>query len=69
MDKQIIVLITVVAIVVLSGIQLVQINNIKDAFVVKGSIGGGNVIQSSVQGIAALPQTPPAPTPSMVGGC
>lgn len=66
MDKQIIVLIAVVAIVVLSGIQLVQINNMKENFAIKGLVIENSVAQNTAQQIV-LPQQ--ASTPSMVGGC
>lgn len=66
MDKQIIVLIAVVAIVVLSGIQLVQINNMKENFATKGFVIGNSVAQSTTQQIAPPQQ---ASASSMVGGC
>ena len=66
MDKQIIVLITVVAIVVLSGIQLVQINNLKENLATNGPVIGNSVVQNTAQQIAPPQQ---ASTPSMVGGC
>ncbi len=65
MVKQIIALIAVVILVVLSGIQLVQISSIKDNFVTNGILIGENAAQKNTQEIA--PQQ--VPSSSMVGGC
>ena len=66
MVKQLIVLVSVVALVVLSGIQLVQINNMKENFATNGPVIGNSVAQNTAQQIAPPQQ---ASTPSMVGGC
>ena len=64
MDRQIIILIMVVALVALAGVQAIQINNIKGD-IADGSIGiNGALTQGSA---AAAPVRQAAPT--MVGGC
>lgn len=63
MDKNLIVLILAVVLVVVAGIQAVQINEIKES-VNEGEITGRVVQASNVQGSARQQAAP-----TMVGGC
>jgi hypothetical protein len=64
MNKQIITLVLVVALVVFSGVQAVQINDLKDETSSGSAVSG----YATSQGSAPAPQRQQA-APTMVGGC
>ncbi len=64
MDKQVILLVLVVALVVLIGVQAVQINEVK-----QGLIDGGASFEESGNDNNDYASSPQTSSPTMVGGC